>query len=185
MTVYPSADHADIWASFKHGAHDNTTSTQTAPVIDRGPLSPIERQCFDLIDDLDRICYQGCVLYNADIGTIQAKLQILRLNLNAQLATDTQHKQARSPQSAPDPTGPATQEPAPVPAAILDQPLNHGRVELVGPDRAAAYCSLARQVTLINFLLAVGKNADASYHAKRAADSIERVENLPRFISHD
>lgn len=188
MTVHPSADHADIWASFKHGAHGNTTSTQTAPVIDRDPLSPIKRQCFDLLDDLDRICYHGCVLDNADIGAIQAKLQILRINLNVHWQADTQHQQAQAPQGAPDPTGPAPQEPTPVPAAILDQPLGHGRVkrlEVVGPDLATAYCSLARQVTLINFLLADGRNTAASYHAKRAVSSIEQVVNSPRFIFHD
>lgn len=120
MTVHPSADQADIWASFKQ------EPAEAPQVINRGT---IQEQCFKLIDDLDRICYHGCVLDNADIGAIQAKLQILRINLNVHWQADTQHKQAQPPQGAPDAAGPAPQEPAPVPAAILDQPLGHVWVE--------------------------------------------------------
>lgn len=90
MTVYSSADQADVWASFKQ----NPTPVPK--------LGFIQQQCFDLIDDLDRICYHGCVLDNTDIGTIQAKLQVLRIHLNVLWQADTEHQQARPPQGAPD-----------------------------------------------------------------------------------
>jgi hypothetical protein len=76
MTVYPSADHADFWAAFKGKPEERPTTANDLP-------SFVARDCFKLLDDLQRICYHGCSLTNAEIGAIQAKLIVLRINLNA------------------------------------------------------------------------------------------------------
>jgi len=82
MTVYPSVDHADFWASYKqaHKAGLDQESTRTPMLIE---------DCFRVLDDLQRICHDGCQLDAHDIGSIQAKLIILRINLNVHFRRDT------------------------------------------------------------------------------------------------
>jgi hypothetical protein len=78
MTVYPSADHADFWAAYKQKPAPKST-----------PIPLAARDCFALLDDLQRICYPGVSLTNSDIGSIQAKLTILRINLNVLYGLNT------------------------------------------------------------------------------------------------
>ena len=82
MTVYPSADHADFWASYKQArkAGLDQESTRTPMLIE---------DCFRVLDDLQRICHHGCQLDAHDIGSIQAKLIILRINLNVHFGLNT------------------------------------------------------------------------------------------------
>jgi len=42
-----------------------------------------------MLDDLQQLTYSGCVLDNDQIGSIQAKLMILRINLNVQYRVNT------------------------------------------------------------------------------------------------
>jgi hypothetical protein len=79
MTTYPTADHADMWAAYKQPKAETTAG-----------LSYIVRDMFRLLDDLQRITYDGCDLDNADIGAIQAKLSILRINLNVHHGVHTE-----------------------------------------------------------------------------------------------
>jgi hypothetical protein len=99
MTVYPTADHADFFAAYKRPAVD--PMPELNPAIDHqihqercelerlAALAHIDRQCFELLNDLQRICHHGCSLSNADIGAIQAKLIILRINLNIRHGVNT------------------------------------------------------------------------------------------------
>ena len=56
-------------------------------------LPRIVGDTFKLVDDLQRICHDGCVLDNESIGSIQAKLIILRicLNIHHGVSTDQIH----------------------------------------------------------------------------------------------
>lgn len=99
MTVHPTADHADVFACYKQVTVDPLP--ELSPAIDHqvhqercelerlAALARLDRQCFDLLDDLQRICHDGCVLDNAKIGSIQAKLIILRINLNVRHGVNT------------------------------------------------------------------------------------------------
>jgi hypothetical protein len=100
MTVYRSADHADVFACYKQ-QQSVTPLPELDPALDvriaasrmqaeafKGqPL--IVKDMFKLIDDLQRICKDGCVLDNASIGSIQAKLIMLRINLNVHHGVNT------------------------------------------------------------------------------------------------
>ena len=83
MTVHPTVDHADVWAAHKQPKADQD------PMEQLGQLSLLDRQCFQLLDDLQIICHRGCNLDSAAIGSIQAKLIILRINLNIRHGIDT------------------------------------------------------------------------------------------------
>lgn len=87
MTVYASADSADVFASHKV----RETVAPTARLTRLSELPLIDRQCFTLLDDLQQICHNGVSLSNADIGAIQAKLIILRVNLNIRHNVNTPH----------------------------------------------------------------------------------------------
>jgi hypothetical protein len=104
MSVYPSADNADVFACYKQKA-DITPLPELDPAlaaqirINRekreafAGLPRIVRDTFSLVDDLQRICHDGCVLDNDAIGSIQAKLIILRicLNIHHGVSTDQIH----------------------------------------------------------------------------------------------
>jgi hypothetical protein len=82
MTVYRSVDEADFWASYKQAKRAAQDQE-----INRTPM--IIEDCFKVLDDLQRICHDGCQLDAHDIGSIQAKLTILRINLNVHFHRDT------------------------------------------------------------------------------------------------
>lgn len=100
MTVYPTADHADFFAAYKRSAVDPLP--ELSPAIDHqihqercelerlAALAHLDRQCFDLLDDLQRICHDGVgTLGPAEVGAVQAKLIILRINLNVRHGVNT------------------------------------------------------------------------------------------------
>jgi hypothetical protein len=95
MTVYRSVDEADVWASFKRPLpetnpsidHELAEARVQREKLDK--LSLMDRQCFELLDDLQRLTPPGCVLGDAEIGSIQAKLSILRINLNIRHGVNT------------------------------------------------------------------------------------------------
>lgn len=100
MTVHPTVDHADFFAAYKQPTIDPLPELN--PAIDHmirenqcelerlAQLGHLDRQCFDLLDDLQRICHDGVgTLGPADIGAIQAKLIILRINLNVRHGVNT------------------------------------------------------------------------------------------------
>jgi hypothetical protein len=104
MSVYPSADNADVFACYKQ-----KQPVKPLPELDPALAAQIrinreEREAFDglprivrdtfkLVDDLQRICHDGCALDNDAIGSIQAKLIILRicLNIHHGVSTDQIH----------------------------------------------------------------------------------------------
>jgi hypothetical protein len=88
VTVYPSVDAADFWADFKRPLPE-IDPVYDRPVIEARVLNEqldklplLDRQCFELLDDLQRIAHLGCELTPEDIGLIRAKLIFLRINLN-------------------------------------------------------------------------------------------------------
>lgn len=97
MTVHPTVDHADFFAAYKrpqalpelNPAVDHQIRQQQCELERLAQLAHLDRQCFDLLDDLQRICHHGCSLSNADISSIQAKLIILRINLNVRHGVNT------------------------------------------------------------------------------------------------
>lgn len=97
MTVHPTVDHADFFAAYKrpqalpelNPAIDHHRRQYQCEMERLAQLAHLDRQCFDLLDDLQRICHHGCNLSNADIGAIQAKLIILRINLNVRHGVNT------------------------------------------------------------------------------------------------
>jgi hypothetical protein len=104
MSVYPSADNADVFACYKQKQPikplPELDPALTAQIkINRekresfDELSSIVKDTFRLVDDLQRICHDGCVLDNDTIGSIQAKLIILRicLNIHHGVSTDQIH----------------------------------------------------------------------------------------------
>lgn len=86
MTVHPTVDHADFFAAYKR---PQALPEHQCELERLAQLAHLDRQCFDLLDDLQRICHHGCSLSNADIGAIQAKLIILRINLNVRHGVNT------------------------------------------------------------------------------------------------
>lgn len=101
MTVYPTADHADFFASFKqplpelNPALDAEIASRRIKQERFDELPILVKQCFAHLDDLQRITHDGCVLDDADIGAIQAKLIILRINLNVHHGVDTEQLHQR------------------------------------------------------------------------------------------
>jgi hypothetical protein len=100
MTVYRSADHADVFACYKQqpvitplpelspALEAKIAATRKeAEAFEGQPL--IVKDMFRLVDDLQRICKDGCVLDTASIGSIQAKLIMLRINLNVHHGVNT------------------------------------------------------------------------------------------------
>lgn len=100
MTVYPTADHADVFSCYKQVTVDPLPELN--PAIDHqirenqcelerlAKLAHLDRQCFDLLDDLQRICHDGVgTLGPAEVGAVQAKLIILRINLNVRHGVNT------------------------------------------------------------------------------------------------
>ena len=71
---------------------------QDSPLPSIAHLPPAIRDAFEVIDDLQRICHDGCVLDDSQIGAIQGKLIILRILLNIHHGVDTpqlgQHSQS-------------------------------------------------------------------------------------------
>jgi hypothetical protein len=100
MTVYPSVDHADFFASHKwplpelNPAIDAELAAELAAQRQRkeawSALPLMVKDSFRLLDDLQRITHDGCALDDADIGAIQAKLILLRICLNIQNGVDTE-----------------------------------------------------------------------------------------------
>jgi hypothetical protein len=100
MTVYRSADHADVFACYKQ-KQPIKPLPELDPMLDvmlanqrkqkeaLAQLPLMVQDMFRLIDDLQRICHDGCVLDNASIGSIQAKLIMLRINLNVHHGVNT------------------------------------------------------------------------------------------------
>jgi hypothetical protein len=105
MTVYPSVDHADFFASHKwplpelNPAIDAELAAQRRRKEAWSALPLMVKDSFRLLDDLQRITHNGCVLDDADIGAIQAKLIFLRICLNIQNGVDT--KQLHQRQDGP------------------------------------------------------------------------------------
>lgn len=100
MTVHPTADHADFWAAYKRPAANPLPELN--PAVDHqirenqcelerlAKLAHLDRQCFEMLDDLQRICHDGVgTLGPAEVGAIQAKLIILRINLNVRHGVNT------------------------------------------------------------------------------------------------
>jgi hypothetical protein len=100
MTVYRSADHADVFACYKQ-QQPITPLPELSPALEAKIVATrreaeafegqplIVKDMFGLVDDLQRICKDGCVLDNNSIGSIQAKLIILRINLNVHHGLNT------------------------------------------------------------------------------------------------
>lgn len=71
---------------------------QCDPWQDNSPLPSIAhlplsiRDSFKILDDLQEICHDGCVLDDAKIGAIQAKLIIIRINLNVHFGVSTEQR---------------------------------------------------------------------------------------------
>lgn len=108
MSVYPSVESADVFASHKPSA---TPLPELNPRLDHviaehrhqqasiEQLPHLAKSSFELLDDLQRICYSGCTLDDESIGSIQAKLIILRINLNVLFKVHTQaplHQQSQA-----------------------------------------------------------------------------------------
>jgi hypothetical protein len=103
MGVYPSADQADVFSCYKQQPITPLPELDPALAaqirINREKweafeeLPRIVRDTFKLVDDLQRICHDGCVLDNESIGSIQAKLILLRicLNIHHGVSTDQIH----------------------------------------------------------------------------------------------
>jgi hypothetical protein len=97
MTVHSSADAANLWnsptfkermkayATLEHEIHCSKVNREKMLAL---PL--MVKDCFRLLDDLQRICHSGCKLDDADIGSIQAKLILLRINLNVHHGVSTE-----------------------------------------------------------------------------------------------
>jgi len=94
MIVHASPDEADFWADYKHQCaayKDAKTKLLSYPLL--------VQQMFTLLDDLQQITHNGCVLDAATIGSIQAKLIILRIDLNVHFGVNTPqlHERRSSP----------------------------------------------------------------------------------------
>jgi hypothetical protein len=84
MTVYKDADHANMLNN-QDVVDRLTKKAATRRRLAELPL--LANQCFDLLDDMQRITNK--TMTPEEVGSIRAKLTILRINLNVHFGVNT------------------------------------------------------------------------------------------------
>lgn len=94
MTVHKNNDDANMLANpnvvariEKHRALDHDIHARAVTRRRMAELPMLVNQCFDLLDGMQRITNH--TMTPAEVGSIQAKLTILRINLNVHFGVNT------------------------------------------------------------------------------------------------